>query len=154
MEVTGFWNISTLKESGLEWDIAPLWSGEQPAVPAFGSGLAVSSKSEHKGAAADLVAFLTSLEGQRAIASSGVDVPANLEAIADPAFQGPDWNTSGVDLSAFTEATANIFAPPLVPEWNEIQKAFTDGMTATWTGDQSVADGLATVQATLESVLG
>ena len=153
METTGFWNIATLSESDLNWGIAPLWHGEEEAVPAFGSALAVSSKSENQQAAAELVAFLTSAEGQTPIATSGLDVPANISVIESDAFQNPDWNTSGVDLSAFTESATAIYSPPLVPEWNEIQKAFTDGMDATWKGEASVADGLAAVQATLDRVL-
>lgn len=154
MNVTGFWNISSLKDSEINWDIAPLWHGVEAAVPAFGSGLAVSAQSEHKDAAAKLIAFLTSAAGQKPIAVSGLDVPSNVEAVADASFQSPSWNTSGVDLSVFTSSAEAIFAPPLVPEWNQIQKAFTDGLADTWTGSQSVEDGLDNVQETLERLLG
>lgn len=154
MNVTGFWNISSLKDSGIDWGIAPLWHGKDAAVPAFSSALAVSSKSSHQKSAAALIAFLTSAEGQEPIATAGLDVPANLEAVAAPSFQKPAWNTSGVDLSAFTSSAADVFAPPLVPQWNQIQKAFSDGLAETWNGNQSVKDGLDKVQATLESLLG
>jgi multiple sugar transport system substrate-binding protein len=153
MEVTGFWNISSLKDSDLNWDIAPLWHGKVNAVPAFSSALAVSASSNNKEAAAKLLVFLTSAAGQQPIATSGLDVPSNLAAVADPTFQQPDWNTAGVDLSAFTSAAADVYAPPFVPQWNEIQKAFTDGLADTYTNKQSVKDGLDKVQATLESLL-
>lgn len=154
MNVTGFWNISSLKDSGIKWGIAPLWHGADAAVPAFSSALAVSAQSKHTEAAAKLVAFLTSPEGQKPIAEAGLDVPANLAAVADTSFQKPAWNTTGVDLSVFTSSAANVFAPPLVPKWNQIQKAFTDGLAETWNGKQSVQDGLDKVQATLVSLLG
>jgi multiple sugar transport system substrate-binding protein len=154
MEVTGYWNVASLKDSGLNWDIAPMWHGAKEAVPAFSNALAVSSASKNKEAAAQLVAFLTSAEGEKPIATSGLDVPANLAAVADPSFQQPEWNTSKVDLSVFSASAEVVFAPPLSPEWNQIQKAFTDGLAETWNGKQSVKDGLDKVQATLTSLLG
>jgi multiple sugar transport system substrate-binding protein len=152
METTGFWNISSLKDSKLKWDIAPLWHGKKSAVPAFGSGLAVSNQSKHKDAAAKLVQYLTSAEGQMPIVTSGLDVPANLEAVGSEAFKKPVWNTSGVNLAAFTDSAPVIYSPPLLPEWNEIQKAFTDGMDAAWKGEEPVKTGLDKVQESLESI--
>ncbi|MFC7614991.1 ABC transporter substrate-binding protein [Actinokineospora soli] len=153
MFTTGFWNVATLSKSDLDWGVAPLWHGKQEAVPAFGAALAVSSQSEHKDAATKLVTFLTSDEGQQPLVTSGLDVPANLAVANSPAFQQPAWNTEKVDLSAFTPPAAAVYLPPLVPEWNAIQKAFTDGMDATWKGKASVRDGLAAVQRNLEGVL-
>jgi len=154
MEVTGFWNIASLKDSGLNWGIAPLWHGAKKAVPAFSNALAVSASSKNKDAAAELVTFLTSAEGQKPIATSGLDVPANLAAVADDSFQHPAWNTSNVDLSAFSQSASDVFAPPITPQWNQIQQAFTDGLAETWNGNQSVQDGLDQVQATLQGLLG
>lgn len=153
MLTTGFWNVASLSETDLKWDVAPLWRGKQEAVPAFGSALAVSSQSDNKEAAAKLVAFLTSEKGQQPLVTSGLDVPANLAVANSPAFQQPAWNTKKVDLSAFTPPASAVYLPPLVPEWNAIQKAFTDGMDATWKGKASVRDGLAAVQRNLEGVL-
>ncbi|GAB3083744.1 ABC transporter substrate-binding protein [Micromonospora schwarzwaldensis] len=153
MVTTGFWNIASLKESRVKWDIAPLWHGRKSAVPAFGSGLAVSSRSRHKDEAARLVAYLTSVEGQLPIVTSGLDVPANLEAVASEAFKKPTWNTRGVNLAAFAESAPVIYSPPLVPEWKEMQKAFTDGMTPVWKGEDSVQAGLDRVQKSLERII-
>ena len=152
MNATGFWNISSLKDATMKWGIAPLPKGKVAAVPAFGSGLAVTAKSAHQAAATELVTFLTSTQGQTPIATSGLDVPANIEAIGSDAFQKPVWNKSGVDLSAFTDSAASVFAPPLVPQWNEIQKAFTDGMADTWNNKESVQAGLDKVQANLKQI--
>lgn len=153
MEMTGFWNVATLAETDLEWGVAVLPHGKVSAVPAFGSGLAVTKQGKHQDAAAQLVSFLTSDAGQKPIATSGLDVPANLTTVSSTAFTEPSWNTKKVDLSAFTDSAAVVYSPPLVPQWNEIQKAFTDGMDATWQGKATAAEGLAKVQATLEGVL-
>lgn len=154
MEVTGFWNIASLKDSTINWDIAPMWHGKQKAVPAFSNSLAVTTQSKNQDAAAKLVTFLTSAAGQKPIADNGLDVPANIQAVADPSFQNASWNTTGVDLSAFTSSAEDVFAPPYVPQWNEIQKAFTDGLADTYMGTQTVKDGLDQVQQTLQSLLG
>jgi multiple sugar transport system substrate-binding protein len=150
METTGFWNISSLAATELNWDIAPMWHGVKNAVPAFGSGFAVSSHSKHKDAAAQLVEFLTSAAGQVPLVESGRDIPSNLESLASDAFQNPTWNTSGVNIGAFADSATSIYSPPLVPEWTEIQGAFSEGLDATWKGEQSVEDGLNKVQEILE----
>ena len=154
MEVTGFWNISSLKDSSINWDIAPMWHGKEKAVPAFSNALAVTAQSKNPDAAAKIVMFLTSAAGQKPIAENGLDVPSNIQAVADPSFQKAAWNTKGVDLGAFTSSAANVFAPPYVPQWNEIQKAISDGMADTWMGTQSVKDGLDAAQANLVTLLG
>ncbi len=152
METTGFWNIASLSDATFKWGVAPLWHGKDKAVPAFGSALAVSSQSKHKEAAEDLVAFLTSDEGETPIATSGLDIPSNLKLLKSDTFLKAPWNKGGIDLGAFTDSAESIYSPPLVPEWNQIQKAFTDGMDATWKGQASVADGLSKVQSTLEGI--
>ncbi len=153
MVATGFWNVATLNKTKLNWDVAPLWHGKNAAVPAFGSGLAITSQSKHQAEAAKLIQFLTSDAGQKPLATSGLDVPANLTTLKSDAFQKPTWNTNGVKLSAFTSSASVVFSPPLVPEWNQIQKAFTDGLDSTWKGQASVSEGLVKVQANLERAL-
>ena len=153
MVTTGFWNVASLQSTNLKWDVAPVWQGKQQATAAFGNGLAVGSSSKNKNAAAKIALFLSSAEGQAPIANSGEDVPANLVAAKSDAFTKPTWLKSPVNLAAFTQSAEFAYSPPMVPEWNEIQKAFTDGLAKVWTGDESVEDGLAAVQTTVKGVL-
>lgn len=153
MEWTGFWNIAALNQTELNWDIAPLPRGTDAAVPAFGSGLAVSTQSDHQKEATELVLFLSSLEAQMPIVTSGLDVPANIEASLTPEFQEPEWNTRGVNLAAFSDSAPHIYSPPLVPEWNEIQNAFRDGLAPVWNENAPVEPALDEVQASLERIL-
>jgi multiple sugar transport system substrate-binding protein len=154
MMFSGFWDVASNAESEFNWDIAPMWHGKVAMAPAFGSALCVSSSSQNKEAAATIVAFLTSAVGQKPVAEAAQDVPANLEAASDVSFLEPSWNTRNVDLSVFSAPEVEIYAPPLIPEWNEITRAYTDGLADTWAGTQSVKDGLDMVQATLEGLLG
>lgn len=152
MEWTGFWNIAALNQTDLNWDIAVLPRGQEAAVPAFGSGLAVSTQSKQQQIAAELVVFLTSAEGQMPIVTSGLDVPANIDAASSDEFQNPAWNTRGVNLAAFADSAPAIYSPPLVPEWNEIQNAFRDGLAGVWTENDPVPPAMDEVQAQLERI--
>ena len=153
MNVTGFWDISSLKDAKFNWGVAPLWHGKKTAVPMFFNALTVSSQSKHKDDAIKIVKYLTSKEGQRPIAESGLDMPANLAAAKDKSFTQASWNKNGLDLTAFTRSTSMTYAPPLTPEWSQITKAMSDGMSQTWNGKQSVKTGLDKAQKTLEQAL-
>lgn len=153
METTGFWNVSSLDSTSLKWGVAPVWQGKVQATAAFFSGLAVSSASKKKDAAAKIVLFLSSAKGQAPIAESGEDVPANLAAANSKAFTEAKWLKSPVDLTAFSKSAKFTYNPPMVPQWNEIQKAFTDGMANVWIGTESVDKGLSAVQANVKSLL-
>jgi multiple sugar transport system substrate-binding protein len=153
MVTTGFWNVAALQATDLKWDVVPVWQGKQKATAAFGNGLAVGSSSKNKDAAAKIALFLSSAAGQAPIANSGQDVPANLAAAASEAFTKPTWLKTPANLAAFSQSAEFAYSPPMVPEWNEIQKAFTDGLAKVWTGDESVEKGLAAVQTTVQGVL-
>ena len=154
METTGFWNVSALEATNLKWGVAPMWQGKEKAAAAFGDGLAVSSASKNKDAAAKIAVFLSGAAGQAPIAESGEDVPANKATLASPAFVKPTWLKTPVDLSAFNTSAAFAYSPPMLPQWNEIQTAFTNGLAKVYTGDESVQDGLNSVQAQVEKLLG
>ncbi|BDR53694.1 sugar ABC transporter substrate-binding protein [Bombiscardovia nodaiensis] len=153
MEVTGFWNVGALKDVKFNWGVAPMWHGKKTAVPMFSNALAVSSQSKHKEDAMKIVKFLSSKEGQKPIAENGLDVPANVEAAADKSFTEASWNKQHIDLSVFAKSTSMTWAPPFIPEWNQITKAMSDGMSQTWNGKQDVKTGLDKAQKTLEGAL-
>ena len=153
MEVTGFWNISALQDVDFNWGIAPMWHGKDTAVPMFSNALAVSSQSKHKEDAIKIVQFLTSAEGQKPIAENALDVPANLEAAADESFTNASWNTNDLDLSVFSKSQSMTYAPPFIPEWNQLTQAISDGMSQTWNGKQTVQEGLDKAQKTVEAAL-
>lgn len=154
MEVTGFWNISALQDVDFNWGIAPMWHGKDTAVPMFSNALAVSSQSKHKDDAIKIVQFLTSKEGQKPIAENALDVPANLEAAADKSFTEAKWNKNGLDLSVFSKSQSMTYAPPFIPQWNQLTQAISDGMSQTWNGKQTVKEGLDKAQKTAETALG
>lgn len=153
MNTTGFWAISGLLEVDFNWDIAPMWGGEQQAVSAFGSGLAISRDSESPEQAFQAIDFLTDAEAQTVIIKNAQDVPANLEVQQSEAFLSPEWATREVNMGAFGESADFVFTSPLVPEWNEMQAAFDDNLGTFWNEGGDAAAQLAIIQKQLESII-
>lgn len=153
METTGFWNTGALKDAKINWGVSPLWHGKKEATALFTNALALTSQSKHKDEAAKVISLLTSKEGQKEIGTSGQDIPANVEAAADPSVEKGDWNTKGISIQAWNDARKQAFPAPTIPKWNEMNTAFADGMTNTWAGKQSVKAGLDKAQEKLERAL-
>jgi multiple sugar transport system substrate-binding protein len=153
MNATGFWGIGGLLESDINWGIAPLWGGEQQAVSAFGSGLAVTRDSENPEQAFEAIDFLTDVEAQTVIIDKAQDVPANLEVQESDAFLNPSWAPEGLNMGAFGESSEFIFRAPFIPEWNEMQAAFDDNLGTFWAEGGDAKTELDKVQAQLESII-
>lgn len=154
MEITGFWNIgaaSTVK--GLDWDIAPLWHGKQPATSAFFNGLAISRTSKYPADAWKVIEFLASEQGQRPIIDNAEDAPANLQVQQSEAFLKPKWATREVNMQAFADSADFIYVPPLTPQWNEMMKVFTDNIEPMMNNKVPPDKTLATIQQRLEQVM-
>jgi multiple sugar transport system substrate-binding protein len=154
MEITGFWNIAAANSvKGLDWDIAPLWHGKNPATSAFFSGLAISRTSKHPADAFKVMQFLASGPGQRPIIDNAEDAPANLQVQASDAFLTPSWSKQPVNMKAFGESAGAIFVPPLTPEWNEMLKVFTDNLDVLFKNQSTPKKTLATIQKQLGPVM-
>jgi multiple sugar transport system substrate-binding protein len=153
VNTTGFWAIGGLSASDLDWDLAPFWRGREQAVSAFGSGLAISRTAKDPDAAFKAIDFLTSPEAQQVIIDKGQDVPANAEVQESDAFLEPAWMTKPVNMEAFAESNSFIFRAPFIPEWDEMQAAFEDGLADFWLGKQDARSALTGVQERLESII-
>ncbi|MBO3103934.1 ABC transporter substrate-binding protein [Cellulomonas fengjieae] len=153
MNTTGFWAINSLLEADFNWDIAPMWQGDEQAVSAFGSGLAISRDSKKAEQAFEAIDFLTDAEAQAVIIKNAQDVPANLEAQNSEAFLKPEWATREVNMAAFGESSSFVFRSPLLPEWNEMQAAFDDNLGTFWNEGGDAKAQLDIVQKKLETVI-
>ncbi|MDX2962047.1 ABC transporter substrate-binding protein [Streptomyces acidiscabies] len=150
----GFWVMGGLTAAKFAWDIAPMWRGKKQAVSAFGSGLAISRTSKQRDNAFKAIDFLTSLEAQTEIISSGQDVPANLEVQKSPAFLKPAWMKTQVDMGAFAESSAFVFRAPFIPEWQEMIDTISNGLADFWLGkERSAKKALTAVQKDLEALI-
>ncbi|GAA1143773.1 sugar ABC transporter substrate-binding protein [Kribbella jejuensis] len=153
VNTTGFWGIGGLTKSKIDWDIAPLWKGKQQAVTAFGSGLAISRTAKNPAAAFKAIDFLTSPDAQQQIIATGQDVPANLDVQKSDAFLKPSWMTKPVNMNVFGESSGFVYRAPFIPQWNEMQKAFDDGLADFWLGKQDARTALTAIQKQLESIV-
>jgi len=153
MNTTGFWAIGGLLGSDINWDIAPLWRGEQQAVSAFGSGLAISRDCKNPEKAFKAIEFLTGADAQEQIIEKAQDVPANLEVQQSDVFLKPSWATSPINMGAFGESADFIFRAPFIPQWNEMQAAFDDNLGTFWNEGGDAQAALDTVQTQLESII-
>lgn len=153
-QITGFWNIASLnKVPELNWDIAPVWKNKERATPIFGSGLAISKDCKNPEAAFKIIEFMTSEEGQMPIVEMVQDAPANLSVLGSDAFLKAAWSEKEINMNTFAESADAIFVPPLVPEWNEIQKIFDDNLAGVFMNERSVEEALEQIQAELEDLL-
>jgi multiple sugar transport system substrate-binding protein len=153
MNTTGFWAIGGLLEADFNWDIAPMWRGAEQAVTAFGSGLAISRDSEHPEEAFTAIEYLTDAEAQQVIIDNAQDVPANLEVQQSDAFLQPEWAPEGLNMGAFGESSSFIFRAPFIPQWNEMQAAFSDNLGTFWNEGGDAKTQLDTIQTQLESII-
>jgi len=154
MNTTGFWAIGGLLESDFDWDIAPMWQGDEQAVSAFGSGLAISRDSEHADKAFEAIDYLTDAEAQQVIIDNAQDVPANVQVQQSDAFLEPEWATKDINMGAFAESSDFVFTSPLIPEWNEMQATFDDNLGTFWNEGGDAKAQLDAIQTKLESIVG
>ncbi|MFE5292397.1 ABC transporter substrate-binding protein [Isoptericola sp. NPDC056618] len=154
MNTTGFWAIGGLLESDFDWDIAPMWQGDEQAVSAFGSGLAISRDSEHADKAFEAIDYLTDAEAQQVIIDNAQDVPANVQVQQSDAFLEPEWATKDINMGAFAESSDFVFTSPLIPEWNEMQATFDDNLGTFWNEGGDAKTQLDAIQTKLESIVG
>jgi multiple sugar transport system substrate-binding protein len=77
MAVSGLWAVNFLRETfpAVPFRVAPLPAGRRAATVVFVVGYALSAESRHPEQARQLLAFLTSPEGERLWAEAGVGLP-------------------------------------------------------------------------------
>ncbi|MDX8056719.1 extracellular solute-binding protein [Lentzea sp. BCCO 10_0798] len=153
MIMTGFWNIASLKQAPqIRWGNSPLFKNVKQATISFQSGLAITKSSKRPELAFKVLDFLTGVEGQRPIATSGQDAPANREVQDSEEFLHPSWAISDVDMSAFRQSAEFAYTPPMTPEWGSMQKGFGTIIGEICDGTVQPADGLAAAQRSLEGL--
>ena len=106
---------------GLNWDVAPLPSGKQPAGILHSDAycLAAGADPEVQQDAARFIAFATGEQGQTITALGGRTVPS-LKSVADSgAFLDPTQPPAHSDV--FLEGVPYIRRTPVTPTWTEIE---------------------------------
>nr|WP_232535323.1 sugar ABC transporter substrate-binding protein [Nocardia terpenica] len=127
MVLTGHWQYSGfLAAPDLDFDVTVLPVGPhgQGAKSDIGTtGLAIAAASSKKDLAWEFVKFATGPEGQKAVAASGLFVPALKSARNSPEFA--QAHTRIRNLEVLTGGPDNSNHLPVSPMWPQIDSAFT-----------------------------
>ncbi len=154
MNITGFWNIASLTSvDDFEWNIAPMFGEVQNATAPFFSGLGISRDSQHPEEAFQVISCMTDVPAQERIAANAEDAPANLQVLQSDAFLNPEWASADVNMEAFAQSQGMLIDLPLIPEWNEMLKAFGDNLSGVFINGGDVSGALNAVQSQLEFII-
>ena len=106
---------------GLDWDVAPLPTGKQPAGILHSDAycLAAGADPELQEDAARFIAFATAEQGQTITALGGRTVPSLMSVADSGAFQDPTQPPAHSNV--FLEGVPHIRRTPVTPTWTEIE---------------------------------
>jgi multiple sugar transport system substrate-binding protein len=136
-------------EAELSWDVAPLPRNKARINVAGGAGFVMSSRSQHKQAAWELIRFLTGPKAQALLAESGVITPARRSVREDNIFLRQEPYRADVFL-AETEIGRPV---PNFPGVTEMERVIDEGLAALWRGECDAAQALADIQPKVERIV-
>jgi multiple sugar transport system substrate-binding protein len=132
----------------LDWDVAPLPVGAQPAGILHSDGYCMAAKASDKDAAWKLIEFANSVEGQMIMAGTGRTVPSLRPVAESPAFLDPEQRPASSQV--FLDAIPLLRRVPLLPEWPSIEEAASREIERAFYGQASVEEAAqAAISATL-----
>jgi len=126
---------------GLDWDVAPLPQGAQPAGILHSDGYCLSARAEDKEGAWALIEFANSAEGQTIMAGTGRTVPS-LRAVAESAaFLDPDQ--APASSRVFLDALPLLRRMPNLPNWPAIEETASREIERAFYGQATVEEAAA-----------
>ncbi|MBF6174353.1 ABC transporter substrate-binding protein [Nocardia blacklockiae] len=148
MVLTGHWQYSGFAAAeDLDFDVTVLPVGPrgQAAKSDIGTtGIGIAASSAKKESAWEFVKFATGPEGQRAVAASGLFVPALRSALESPEFAAAHHGIR--NLKVLTGGPAHSHHLPVSPRWPRVDAAWqraTDRVLRGAAPASSFRDGLA-----------
>jgi multiple sugar transport system substrate-binding protein len=147
----GLWDIPDFVQQGLSFGIAPPPSVDpaNPTMMAFGTGLAVGSRSKQQDAAWEVVKHMFSVEGQRPIVANQQDVPSARALI-------PEWEKAlppGVSYAELTKASNQVFSAARPPQASQIAKQVEQDLYPFFTGGASVEEATSNAASHIKAIL-
>jgi len=112
---------------GLDFDVAPLPVGEEPAGILHSDAYCVARGSDDISAAMEFTAFAVGPQGQRITALGGRTVPSLEEVATSPAFLDPTQPPSRSQV--FLDGIPTIGRTPVIPTWPEIEDVVAEILT-------------------------
>ena len=132
---------------GLQWDVAPLPVGKEPAGILHSDGYCISSglEDDRAAAAARFIAFATGKQGQTITALGGRTVPSLKEIARSGAFLDPTQAPSSSEV--FLDGIPTIRRTPILATWPEIEDLAEEILTrAFYDPGYSIDDAIAALE--------
>ena len=119
MHISGRWLVPKYRETAeFDWDVTQFPKGTKGSiVPLDASGWAISSKSNHKDEAIRLIKYLSSKESLEKFSSSGLVVPARIDAANSKNFLD---DKKPKNAKVFLEIISTSKPTPVSVNYNEI----------------------------------
>lgn len=140
-----------LVEAGVSWGVAPVPSGPGGHVAVVdGVGAAANAATENPDATAEVLLWLASTDGQSALASHGVGVPA---ATGAQDLYLSSWSDRGVDATAAV-TPGTVVTAASGPRAREVLESVRPILGEMFRGALPVTQALAAAQTATEQALG
>ena len=143
---SGPYNLKTIAENvDFEWGIAPIVAGpEGPKSVVHAVAAVGNADTENKEATVEVLRWLGSADGQKALAAQGVSFPA---VTSEQQTFVDYWDEQGVDVSQFvTAAEGETIPAPRGTDVNAGANAISPILQTMFLGEVSVEDGLQQAQ--------
>ena len=141
MRLSGHWSVPEYSGVTFKWDIAPLPKGPAGRATSVNSaGLVIAKDTKSPDAAWAFVNYAFSDAGQAELAKIGLAIPVR-KSVAESA----DYldQATRIDHSVYVKALDCAPLKPVFKGYAEWSGAVGDALHMIWTGEMSVADGLA-----------
>jgi multiple sugar transport system substrate-binding protein len=117
---------SLRRVQGLEWDVMPMPNLDRQSTIGDISGLCISADSPTPGLAADFLTYAIGSDAVGLVAREGFMVPANLTVGTSDVFL--QEGRAPRNSRAFIQAVPNIYVPPMIDVWPELDAATAPGL--------------------------
>ncbi len=141
MGVSGHWSVPEYSAVTFKWDIAPMPLGPAGRATSVNSaGFVIARDSKNPDAAWEFVKYAFSDAGQSELAKVGLAIPVRKSVAESDAYLG---QATRIDHSIYVKALDYAHMKPVFKGYEEWSGAVGDALHMIWTGEASVADGLA-----------
>jgi multiple sugar transport system substrate-binding protein len=141
MGVSGHWSVPDYAPQTFKWDIAPMPKGPAGRATSVNSaGFVIAKDSKHPDEAWEFVKYAIGDKGQAELAKVGLAIPVRKSIAESPAYLD---QATKIDHSLYVKALDYAHMKPVFKGYDEWSSAVGDALNMIWSGEMSVADGLA-----------
>ena len=121
---------------GLDWDVAALPIGMEPAGILHSDAYCMAAAAEDKDAAWTFIEYANSPQGQAIVAESGRTVPSLIEVASSDAFLDP--SVAPANSAVWLETVDSLRTVPVMAAWVDIEELTGDELERAFYGQASV----------------